>query len=116
MCSVAFRTPGGSRNYNGPGKDLQFGALCEARAELIQPATDRLMARDDAALEQQFFNITRAELKAEIPAYCLTDGRRPKPATVIERFRSIARTTLPQRDNAEIRKAPTDKAPQAGAR
>src|SRR5580692_3388588 len=60
--------------------------VCEARAELIAPASDRFVADDNPALEQQFFDITQAELKPEIPAYRATDDRRRKAMTVVKRF------------------------------
>jgi hypothetical protein len=39
--------------------------VCEARTELIAPASDRFIADNSPALEQQFFDITQAELKPE---------------------------------------------------
>lgn len=71
-------------------------AMCEARAELVATATDRLIAHDDTALEQQFFNITQAELKPEMPAYCLTDDHCWRPVTVIERFHFARLVALSQ--------------------
>lgn len=47
----------------------RFNTVCEARTELIAPASDRFVADDNPALEQQFSNITQAELKPEIPAF-----------------------------------------------
>ena len=34
-------------------------ATCEARTELVAPASDRFVADDDPVLEQQFFDITQ---------------------------------------------------------
>ncbi len=60
--------------------------VCEAGTELIAPASDRLVADDNPALEQQFFDITQAELKPEIPAYCATDDRSQKAMASVKRF------------------------------
>jgi hypothetical protein len=50
------------------------------------PASDRFVADDNPALEQQFFDITQAELKPEISAYRATDDRRRKAMAVVKRF------------------------------
>ena len=47
----------------------RFHTVCEASTELIAPASDRFIADNSPALEQQFFDITQAELKPEIPAF-----------------------------------------------
>src|SRR5213080_3051611 len=64
----------------------RFYTVCEASTELIAPASDRFVADDNPALEQQFFDITQAELKPEIPTYRATDDRRRKAMAVIKRF------------------------------
>jgi hypothetical protein len=40
--------------------------LREARAKLVAPAADRLVADDHAALEQQLFDVAQAELEPEV--------------------------------------------------
>lgn len=64
----------------------RFHTVCEARTKLIAPASDRFVAVDNPALEQQFFDITQAELKPEIPAYRATDDCRRKAMAVVKRF------------------------------
>src|SRR5471032_1134514 len=64
----------------------RFHTVCGARTELIAPASDRFVADDNPALEQQFFDITQAELKSEIPAHRATDDRHRKAVTVVKRF------------------------------
>jgi hypothetical protein len=64
----------------------RFHAACEACTELIAPASDRFVADDNPALEQEFFYITRSALKPEIPAHRATDVCRRKPMTVVKRF------------------------------
>ena len=64
----------------------RFHTVCEARTKLIAPASDRFVAVDNPALEQQFFDITQAELKPEIPPHSATDDRRRKAMTVVKRF------------------------------
>jgi hypothetical protein len=39
--------------------------VCEARTELIAPASDRFVAADNLALEQLLFDITQVGLKPE---------------------------------------------------
>ncbi|CAE6857120.1 hypothetical protein R69619_07744 [Paraburkholderia nemoris] len=73
----------------------RFHTLCEASSELIAPASDRFVADDNPALEQQFFDITQAELKPEIPAYRATDGRRRKAMAVVKRFCILYHPVLP---------------------
>jgi hypothetical protein len=64
----------------------RFHTVCEARTELIAPASNRFVTDDDPAFEQQFFDITQAELKPEIPAHRATDDRRRKAVTMVKRF------------------------------
>jgi len=55
-------------------------------AKFIAPSSDRFVAHHDAALEQQFFVITKAQRKAKIPAYReADDGRREAMADVNRR-------------------------------
>jgi hypothetical protein len=60
--------------------------VCEAGTKLIAPASDRFVTDDNPALEQQFFDITQAALKPEIPAHRATDDRRRKAVTMVKRF------------------------------
>src|SRR5690606_3674979 len=62
-----------------------FGAMRKARAELVAPASDRLVADDNTALEQQFLDVAQAQLKSKVPAHRLADHHRKKPVTVIQR-------------------------------
>ena len=68
------------------GNARGFHAMREARAEPVTPAPDRFVTDDHPALEQQFFDITRAELKPEIPAHRATDDRRREAVTMVKRF------------------------------
>ncbi len=68
--------------------------MCEARAEFVAPAADRLVTDDDTALEQQFFNITQAELEPEVPPNRVTNDRRREPVAVIKRFCLLHRDIL----------------------
>jgi hypothetical protein len=67
----------------------------EARAEFIAPAPDRFVTDDNPALGQQFFDITQAELKPEIPAHRAADDRHRKAMTVVERFCILHHAILP---------------------
>jgi hypothetical protein len=58
----------------------------EARAELVGPASDRFVADNYPAFEQQLFNVAQAQLKAKIPAHSATDNGSWKTVTVIKRF------------------------------
>lgn len=58
----------------------------EARAEFFILATDRLVADDDIAFEQQFFNMTQTELKLEIPPNRVANYRHREPVAVINQF------------------------------
>ena len=71
-----------------------FDAMCEARAEFIAPAADRLVTDDDTALEQKLFNITQAELEPEVPPNRMANDRRRKPVAVIKRFCLLRRDIL----------------------
>src|SRR5579864_7983279 len=83
LCFRESAWPDGTRS-DASARDGLSGR--EARTELIAPASDRFVADDNPALEQQFFDITQAELKPEIPAYRATDDRRRKAMTVVKRF------------------------------
>src|ERR1700709_1847111 len=63
--------------------------MSEALAKLITPASDRLVSHDHPALEEQFLDVTQAQLKAKIPAHGATDDCGRKTGTVIERFRFL---------------------------
>ncbi|MGF6653007.1 hypothetical protein OKW34_003596 [Paraburkholderia youngii] len=71
-----------------------FYAMCEARAEFVAPAADRLVTDNDTALEQQFFNIAQAKLETEIPPNRETNDRRREPVAVIKRFSLLHRDFL----------------------
>ncbi|MEX3901253.1 hypothetical protein [Paraburkholderia youngii] len=58
-----------------------FDAMCEARAEFVAPAADRLVTDNDTALEQQFFNITQAKMEPEIPPNRETNDCRREDAS-----------------------------------
>ena len=77
-----------------PGLRRSASTWCEARTELIAPASDRFVADDNPALEQQFFDITQAELKPEIPAYGATDDYRRRAMAVVTQFRILHPTIL----------------------
>ena len=47
------------------GKARRFHTVCEARTELIAPASDRFVVADNLALEQPLFDITQVGLKPE---------------------------------------------------
>ncbi|MGF6979938.1 transposase [Paraburkholderia sp. JPY465] len=68
--------------------------MCEARAEFVAPAADRLVTDNDTALEQQFFNITQAKLEPEIPPNRETNDCRRQPVAVIKRFSFLHRDIL----------------------
>ncbi|MGF6292622.1 hypothetical protein QFZ98_004483 [Paraburkholderia youngii] len=61
-------------------------AMCEARAEFVAPAADRLVTDNDTALEQQFFNITQAKLEPEIPPNRETNDCRREPIAAGNRW------------------------------
>jgi hypothetical protein len=46
----------------------------KARAEFVTPTPDRFVADNNAALEQQFFDIAQAQLKGKVPAHRLADA------------------------------------------
>ncbi len=71
-----------------------FDAMCEARAEFVAPAADRLVTDNDTALEQQFFNVTQAKLEPEIPPNRETNDCRREPVAVIKRFSFVHRDIL----------------------
>jgi len=73
--------------------------MSKALTELLAPATDRLVGHDHAALEEQFLDVTQAQLEAEIPAHGATDDLGWKTVTVIERFRFLHRDILRDRSN-----------------
>jgi len=69
-------------------------AMREARADLIAPAPNRFIAHNVPRLEQQLFDIPKAQLKPEIPSHRATDGCAWKPMTVIKRFWILHQTIL----------------------
>ncbi|MGF6292980.1 hypothetical protein QFZ98_004841 [Paraburkholderia youngii] len=71
-----------------------FDAMCEARAEFVAPAADRLITDNDTALEQLFFNITQAKLEPEIPPNRETNDCRGEPVAVIKGFSFLHRDVL----------------------
>jgi len=42
-----------------------FHSVSKALSELVAPATDRLVGHDHPALEEQFLDVTQAQLEAE---------------------------------------------------
>ncbi|MGF6439832.1 hypothetical protein QF001_000586 [Paraburkholderia youngii] len=68
--------------------------MCEARAEFVAPAADRLVTDNDTALEQQFLNITQAKLEPEIPPNRETNDCRREPVAMIKRFSFLHRDIL----------------------
>jgi len=76
-----------------------FDSVSKALAEFVAPATDRLVGHDHPALEEQFLDVTQAQLKAKIPAHGATDDVGRKTVTVIERFRFLHRDILRDRPN-----------------
>jgi hypothetical protein len=81
----------------------RFYPMGKARAELLAPAANRLVADRHPALEQQLFNVAQTELEP-VPPHRITDGRRREPVAVIKRFRFRHRIMLrehpAQRDSA----------------
>ncbi|MGF6652584.1 hypothetical protein OKW34_003173 [Paraburkholderia youngii] len=71
-----------------------FDAMCEARAEFVAPAADRLVTDNDTALEQQFFNITQAKLEPQLPPNRETNDCRREPVAMIKRFSFLHRDIL----------------------
>ena len=58
-----------------------LGAMRKARAELVAPAPDRLVADDHTALEQKFLDVAQAALKSKMPAHRLADHHRRESMT-----------------------------------
>ena len=58
----------------------------EARAEFVAPSLYRFVTDDHPALEQQLFDVAKAQLKPETPAHRAVDDRGGKVMTVIKRF------------------------------
>jgi hypothetical protein len=56
----------------------------EPGAEFIAPAAHGFITHHDAALEQQLFNVTQAQLKPKVPANGATDDYRWKAMSSIE--------------------------------
>ena len=73
--------------------------MSKALTELLAPATDRLVGHDHAALEEQFLDVTQAQLEAEIPAHSATVDFGWETVTVIERFRFLHHAILRERPN-----------------
>src|SRR5882757_7780390 len=67
----------------------RFGALGESSAELVSPATDRLVRDLDATLKQQLLDVAHAQTEPEIPANRATDDDGREAVTVIKRFRFL---------------------------
>jgi hypothetical protein len=77
----------------------RFHPVSKAFTELFAPATDRLVGHDHPTLEEQFLDVTQAQLEAEIPAYGATDDLGWTTVTVIQRFRFLHRGILRLRPN-----------------
>jgi hypothetical protein len=88
-----------------------FGAPGEFSPEFVAPAADRFVCDYHATLEEQFLDVTQAQLEAEIPTHRATDDVGRKTVTVIERFRFLHRDILRDRpNNLTMPNAPTDRA------
>jgi len=61
--------------------------MSKVLAELVTPASDRLVCHGHASLKEQLFNVAQTQLEAETPAHCATDDRGRKTVAVIKRFR-----------------------------
>jgi hypothetical protein len=71
-----------------------FHSAREARPKFVAPAPDRFIAHDNAAFEQQLFDVAKAQLEAKMPAHSAADSGGRKAMTVIERFRFLHRIIL----------------------
>ena len=83
-----------------------FRPVSKALAELVTPASDRLVGHDHPTLEEQLLDVAQARLKAEIPAYSATDDFSRETMTVIQRFRFLHRAILRDRLNNLTMPAP----------
>jgi hypothetical protein len=72
----------------------RFYPVSKALTKLVAPSSDRLVCHDDATLEEQFFDVAQAQLKAEVPAHSATDHPGRETVTVIERFRFLHHAIL----------------------
>jgi hypothetical protein len=61
-------------------------AVGELLAELVTPASDRLIADHHAALQQNLFDVPQAERKPEIPAYSTADDDSGKTTAMAKGF------------------------------
>jgi hypothetical protein len=77
--------------------DARLSSVAKALAELVTPAPDRLICHGHASFEEKFFDVTQAQLEAEIPAYCATDDASRETVAVIERFRFLHHAILRDR-------------------
>jgi len=59
----------------------------KARAELLAPAANRLVADRHAALEEQLLDVTQTPVEPIVPPHRMADDRRREPVAVIKRFR-----------------------------
>ncbi|AKM33484.1 hypothetical protein AB870_25225 (plasmid) [Pandoraea faecigallinarum] len=62
----------------------RFDPMSKARAKLVAPAADRLVADYHPTLKQQLFDVAQAELKSEVPTHRMADDRRRESVAVIE--------------------------------
>jgi hypothetical protein len=78
-----------------PGLRRAAYALGESSAELVSPATDRLVRDLDATLKQQLLDVAHAQTQPEIPVNRATDDDGREAVTVIKRFRFLRHFILP---------------------
>jgi hypothetical protein len=83
-----------------PALRLAASTWCsKALTKLVAAASDGLVCHGHAALEEQFFNVAQAQLKAKIPARSATDDLGRETMTVIKRFRFLHHAILRDRPN-----------------
>lgn len=61
------------------------------RAEYVTPTTDRFIAHDDAALEQQFLDVAQAQLKKE-----RADSTGRRNTEMLNRFQVLIQSAPPR--------------------
>jgi hypothetical protein len=72
----------------------RFHTMGKARAKLLAPSANGLVADRYSALEQQLFDVAQAELEPKVPTHSMADDRCRKPVAVTKRFRFCHRVTL----------------------
>lgn len=64
----------------------RFHAVSKVCTEYVAPASHRLVCHDQAALEEQLFDVTQGQLEAEVATHGATDDAGWKLLTLIQRF------------------------------